>query len=241
MYDEPEKVLTSTKQRDAHLVNKLHPLLRDTDEELIIISPYFIPGQQGVEQFAMLIDNGLSVKVLTNSLASTDVGIVYSGYKPYIIPMLKSGVELYESRPDSINNKDRKKSDKRIGSSSRSSLHTKLYVFDREKIFVGSLNLDPRSTVLNTELGIVFINDKFGQLIAQEFNEQIHQSSYQLQLNDEQISTKGESQFDDGTSPLLWLEHRDNGIIEHKVEPHVGFWRRLGVNLLRLLPIENQL
>lgn len=240
VYDEPEKVVTSIKDRDDHLVSKLHPLLSDTDEELIIISPYFIPGQEGVEQFETLIDNGLSVKVLTNSLASTDVGIVYSGYKPYIRPMLKAGVELYEARPEITNTKARKKSDKRIGSSSRSSLHTKLYVFDQRKIFVGSLNLDPRSTVLNTELGIIFINDEFGQLIAQEFNKQIHQNSYQLRLTGKQMNPK-EEQFDDDINQLIWLEHSDNGIIEHKVEPHVGFWRRLGVDLLRLLPIENQL
>ena len=239
VYDDPEKVVTSTDERDSHLISKLDPFLKDTDEELIIISPYFIPGQQGVEKFATLIDKGLRVRVLTNSLASTDVGIVYAGYKPYIVPMLKAGVELHEAKPDINRKKDHKKSSSRIGGSSRSSLHTKLYVFDREKIFVGSLNLDPRSTVLNTELGIIFISEEFGQLIAQEWSRRIHQTSYQLRFADEQMSS--EQGEDDDIFRLRWLEYTDNGIIEHRDEPHVGFWRRLGVDLLGTLPIESQL
>ncbi len=239
VYDDPEKVITSTEDRESHLVSKLSPYLKDIEEELMIISPYFIPGQEGVEQFAKLIEKGLKVKVLTNSLASTDVGVVYAGYKPYIVPMLKAGVELHEARHDIIRKKDRNKADSRIGSSSRSSLHSKLYVFDRERIFVGSLNLDPRSTVLNTELGIIFINKEFGQMIAQEWSKRIKQSSYQLRLIDKQtVNEEGE---DDDVFRLRWLEYNENGIIEYKDEPHVGFWRRLGIDLLGLLPIESQL
>ncbi|MDY6978441.1 MAG: phospholipase D family protein [Pseudomonadota bacterium] len=236
IYDDPEKVVTSTQERDTHLITRLGPLLQDTDEELIIISPYFIPGKRGVAQFSKLTSKGIRVRVLTNSLASNDVGLVYAGYKPYIIPMLKAGVELYEAKPGTNITGNGKTDTDRIGSSSRSSLHTKLYVFDQEKIFVGSLNLDPRSTVLNTELGIVFTNKEFGELIAKEWQNRIRRTSYQLRLVGEPKASEEDDIF-----RLRWIEYTEDGIIEHKVEPYVGFWRRLGIDFLGFLPIESQL
>ncbi|WP_455218876.1 phospholipase D family protein, partial [Kaarinaea lacus] len=95
VYDEPEKLQQSTTNRENHLLTKLNPLVGDIQKDIIIISPYFIPGKDGVKDLADLVKQGVSVKVLTNSLASTDVGVVYAGYSKYRIPLLVAGTELY--------------------------------------------------------------------------------------------------------------------------------------------------
>ena len=239
VYDEPEKLQQSTTNKENHLVTKLTPLIGDIQNEFIIISPYFIPGNDGVEDIAELVDKGVSVKILTNSLASTDVGIVYGGYSQYRIPSLLAGAELYETKPDpAMKLKPKQKNKSHLGSSSRSSLHSKVYVFDRKKIFVGSLNLDPRSVDINTELGIIFENAEFGEAIGERWDKYVKYNAYQLQAKVEQVNDDWDTQQ---VHTLIWREHTDEGNKQYIVEPQVGFWRRVGVSFLAILPIESQL
>lgn len=239
VYDEPEKLKQSIANKDYNLLTKLNPLIGDIRKEFIIISPYFIPGKDGVEKVASLVDQGVSVKVLTNSLASTDVGIVYGSYSKYRIPLLVAGAELYEAKPDpKMLRKPKKKTKTHFGSSSQSSLHSKVYTFDGKKVFVGSLNLDPRSVDINTEIGILFENEEFAERIADWWDREIKIHAYELQVLIEEIDDDWEIKKE---KSLVWLEHSNSGVKKHIVEPYVGFWRRLGVSFLAMLPIESQL
>jgi putative cardiolipin synthase len=96
----------------------------------------------------------VQVRVLTNSLASTDVGVVHAGYAKYRKPLLRGGVEIYEFKPEADAAREGKLD--KLGGSSGASLHAKTSVFNRKALFVGFANLDPRSGKLNTELGILF-------------------------------------------------------------------------------------
>src|SRR5207249_9798674 len=117
--------------------------------DLLVVSPYFVPRTTGVEFFGARRRDGVSVRVLTTSLAATDVWLVHAGYMKYRRPLLAEGVRLYELRPEAAGAKKRRASKATIGSS-RASLHGKTFVFDRTSVFIGSVNLDPRSLEQNT-------------------------------------------------------------------------------------------
>src|SRR3546814_4262024 len=92
-----------------------------------------------------------SVRILTNAQAATDVVAVHSAYVKYRPHLLRSGVELYELKPAfSIHDEPDIRG---IAGSSRASLHSKTLAIDEEQIFIGSFNFDPRSLLLNTEMG----------------------------------------------------------------------------------------
>ncbi|MCI0505188.1 MAG: phospholipase D-like domain-containing protein, partial [Gammaproteobacteria bacterium] len=161
------------------------------------------------------------------------------GYAGYRVPLLRAGTELYEAKPDpEFLKQPKQKTKTHFGSSSRSSLHSKVYVFDRNKVFVGSLNLDPRSVDINTELGILFENQEFAGQLGGWWDTQIKGLAYQLKL---EINDSGHGGETAATATLLWLEHLENQIKTYDVEPHTGFWRRFGITFLGILPIEHQL
>jgi putative cardiolipin synthase len=237
LYDDPEKL--SSDSKETHLLTKMTSLIDDPEKEFIVISPYFIPGKKGVTDIASVVANGVNVKILTNSLSATDVGAVHAGYAKYRIPLLEAGVALYEAKPDPAFEEARKQKKKSgYGGSSRSSLHSKVYVFDRNKVFVGSMNLDPRSTEINTELGILFENSEFAAIIGDFWDDDIKRYAYELKLK--VADTQDEWGSEKQTS-LIWLEHLDDQVKTYTEDPKTSFWRRFGVGFLSILPIENQL
>jgi len=126
---------------------------------------------------------------------------------------------------------DQRKEKKGTGGSSKASLHAKSFVFDREKIFIGSLNLDPRAVIHNTEIGIIITSSELGSYMGEEFDQGIDQNTFRLEL----VKTKN------GSEKILW-----HGLVDGKqqtldTDPYTGFWRRLGIGFLSLLPIESQL
>ena len=140
--DDPEKLTHDTAETKYRLTEKLAPYMADIQEELVVFSPYFVPGKSGVAFFKQLRDRGVQVKILTNSLASTDVGIVHAGYARYRKALLRMGVELYELNRN-LSREERKAIKEGVIGRSKSSLHAKCFVLDRESVFIGSLNLDP--------------------------------------------------------------------------------------------------
>jgi putative cardiolipin synthase len=229
LYDAPEKVLLDRDAVDAHLASDLGPLMRQVREELIIYSPYFVPGKGGVKFFKKLIDEGVRVRVLTNSLASTDVGVVHAGYAKYRRRMLRAGVELYE-----VNKKlsrAQRKNTASIYGSSTASLHAKSFVLDREKVFIGSLNLDPRSVYENTEIGLVLTSPEIATTMAEQFDQKIGDVAFRLELETN----------DRGVERIVWHGVENGQPVTYYVDPHTGFWRRFGVAFLSVLPIESQL
>jgi putative cardiolipin synthase len=229
IFDLPEKIHDNRSESDVRLLHSFKPYGDRLEKELIIVSPYFVPGRQGVETLIKKQEKGAQVRILTNSLASTDVGMVHAGYAKYRKDLLKAGIELYElNRKISRQERQEKKS---AEGSSKASLHAKTFVQDRDLVFIGSMNLDPRSVLENTEIGVVLESPEVGRYMAQKFDDNVGRYAFRLELQ-----TDG-----NGSEHILWHGY-ENGIEQvYTVDPYTGFWRRLGVGFLGLLPIESQL
>lgn len=227
--DEPEKILHDISRREYHLTPKLEKYTAGVTDEFIIFSPYFVPGKKGTAFLSDLSESGVRVRILTNSLASTDVGVVHAGYARYRMRLLRAGVELYEMNKKLSRNERKEK--KGPYGSSKASLHTKSFIFDREHVFIGSLNLDPRSVFENTEIGVVLTSPPLAEGMAAWFDDNIDTIAFRLELHERR----------DGSEGILWHGMVDGKPKTFNVDPFTGFWRRFGVDLVSLLPIESQL
>jgi cardiolipin synthase C len=222
--DPPDKVQeTFDPQHTAPLTAQLRPVADAAQTELVVVSPYFVPGKRGVEWFRGLRERGMQVVIITNSLSSTDVSPVHAGYSRYRKDLLKAGVELWELRADP----ERLSRRRRGLGQSNSSLHTKAFIVDRRHFFVGSFNFDPRSVDLNTEMGIVLDSPTLAVPALDILFQALPTNAYQLRLDaDEQIE---------------WVALENGTEVVYHTEPETGFWRRFSVGFMRLLPIEGYL
>lgn len=227
--DHPDKISSSRDASELHLMTQLAPYFEGIEKELIIISPYFVPGYEGVQFFKSLTDKGVRVKILTNSLSSNDVGIVHAGYAKYREDLLRNGVELYEMNKKLT--RAQRKEKKGVGGSSKASLHAKVFVLDRKQVFIGSLNLDPRSFYENSEIGLVLDSTEIAEGMAENFDRDIKQHTFTLELKKDE----------DGDEELLWHGYENGEPVTFDVDPYTGFWRRFGVGFMGILPIESQL
>lgn len=230
LYDDPEKIRSDITARELHLAPKLGPYIERLNDELIILSAYFVPGKEGVQFLQQLRQQGIRVRIVTNSLASTDVSVVHAGYAKYRKDMLRAGVELYEVN-EKLSKQERAEK-KGVGGSSKASLHAKAYIFDRENLFIGSFNLDPRSDIQNTELGIMFHSPEMGKRIGEWFDE-IKNSGKTFQL--ELVTTEN------GGEAIRWNIMEEGENRSYSNDPSTSWWRRFWVGLASLLPIESQL
>ncbi len=150
--DSPNKSDIKRAAEASSIVTPLRKSILNADSEVLIISPYFVPRKAGIEAFTGLRERGVEVTVITNSLASTNHTMVNSGYAPWRRRLLNAGVELYEYRGDIPDT---------TGivapgtSATQVTLHTKAFVIDNETVYIGSLNMDPRSMHINTEMGLL--------------------------------------------------------------------------------------
>jgi putative cardiolipin synthase len=229
IYDEPEKLLHSFDKVEYHLSPLIAPYFIGVLEELIIFSPYFVPGKKGTAFLSQLSRRGVRVRIFTNSLSSNDVGLVHAGYGKYRKDLLRAGVELYEMNKK-LTRKERKEK-KGVGGSSKASLHAKSFVFDRKEVFIGSLNLDPRAIVHNTEIGIVLSSKEIANFMGETFDQNIEKVAFRLEL------VKNEN----GTEKILWHGLVDGEQKTFDVDPYTSFWRRFGIGFMSILPIESQL
>jgi len=227
--DHPDKIVSSRDADHLHLTKQLAPYFENIEKELIIVSPYFVPGDEGVEFFRKLVDKGIRVKILTNSLASNDVGIVHAGYAKYRKDLLRNGVELHEMNKKL--SREQRKEKKGEGGSSKASLHAKTFVIDRKKVFIGSLNLDPRSFYENSEIGLMLSSTEIAEGMAKKLDTNIEKNAFRLELREDE----NENEY------LLWHGYENKKAVTFEVEPYTSFWRRLGVGIMGLLPIESQL
>lgn len=163
----------------------------------------------------------MRLRIVTNSLAATDVAAVHAGYARRRAELLQAGVELYEVKPDPAG---AGASGWRLVGSSAASLHGKTFSVDRERAFVGSFNIDPRSIRLNTEMGLVISSPALATTISDTLDRWLPANTYELRL------AQGQR--------LEWVERSDAGEVVYQEEPRASLWRRLLMPLLSLLPIE---
>lgn len=215
--DPPEKVLDVGQQ--SWLNESIDPVIASATTSLEITSPYFIPGDEGASSLRRLVERGAEVKVLTNSLAATDVAAVHGAYAHYREGLLENGIELFElkaeSRPGRIS----------LFGSSNASLHTKAFTVDGRTGFIGSFNYDPRSIALNTEMGVLFRDADLAAEVRREFLTHSGPThAYRLSIEGGALQWNGE--------PDQPPEHD---------EPGASYWRRFVATVTGLLPLESQL
>jgi cardiolipin synthase C len=233
VYDSPEK----KRVANGEMIGKLmHRSVADAatavQAELLMVTPYFIPGDAGMQMFEDLRKRGVRVRVLTNSLESTPELVAHSGYMHYRLPLLEYGVELYEIR--ALLGNARGSGEKLAATRSGNyALHAKLFVFDRQKLYIGSMNFDERSRTLNTEIGLIIDSRELAEQTAARFESIVApENSYGLGL---QADTVG------GLSHLLWRTRENRIAVEYDREPARSDWQRMKVNFLSLIPLDNEL
>jgi len=178
--DQPAKIADeSSPEEEMTIANDIAALMQAAKQELIIISPYFVPGKQGMALIRELVASGVRVRILTNSLASTDSPLVDIGYGRYRVALLKLGVDLREMRPK-LGQKHARFHPFR---SSNASLHAKALVIDQKIVFIGSLNMDERSARINSELGLVISSAEIARQVTSLLDDLSTDGSYKLQLD----------------------------------------------------------
>jgi putative cardiolipin synthase len=193
--------------------------------ELAIVSPYFVPRREGAALLEGYARRGVRVRVLTNSLEATDVVAVHSGYARHRKALIQAGVGIHELKRTV--GRSQAASMTGFSGSSGSSLHAKTFAVDGRHIFVGSFNFDPRSALLNTEMGLVIDSGKLADVLSAAFDSVIPAAAYEVGL------------APDGK--LEWRERSGGGVVRHDHEPGTGVMRRIAVKLMSVLPIEGLL
>jgi putative cardiolipin synthase len=168
-YDTPDKASTVNGDHPGRLMwKRVAAAAAATTNELVIVSPYVVPGESEMALIRHLREQGVRVRILTNSLASTNMPIVHTAYRRYRVPLLQMGVELYEVRPQSGQQATNGLVD--WEGSDALALHAKVFVFDRERVFVGSMNFDQRSLRINTELGLIVDSPQLARDLVARFD-----------------------------------------------------------------------
>lgn len=207
----------------GEIIKGLARKLDTLQDELLIESAYFVMKQAAVDKLQELEERGVSVRVLTNSLASNDVIAAHAGHAKRRKAVIEAGVDLYEYRPDSQINK----SSVWMGES-KAALHTKALVFDRESVFIGSFNLDPRSANINTEAGLYVESPELAAQVIDYMDAGVRpENSYHVRLDD------------DGA--LYWETQRDGAPVRYDVDPGSTGFQRFLAGFIMLLPVEDQL
>jgi putative cardiolipin synthase len=223
VHDDPAKTLDAAGRTDVLLFPELMRTIGQPAHALDLISPYFVPGDGGTEALVAAARRGVKVRILTNSLASSDVSAVHAGYAKRRVDLLRAGVQLYELKPTA--QQDVRDEKGASGSGSSSGLHAKTFAVDRSRIFVGSFNFDQRSALLNTEMGLVIDSPKLAQQLAETFDRTIPRVAYEVRL------------LPDGRR-LEWIERTTSGEVRHDTEPGTSWVKRTGVEMMSILPIE---
>ncbi len=234
--DLPEKIVHPSPDYVSPPMQRLTELMHDAQKDFLIISPYFVPHESGVEAAGVLTHRGVRIAVLTNSLAATDAVAVQAGYSPFRVPLLQQGVELYEFKPQ-------QKTPRAgiAGSRSRASLHAKTYVIDHKILVIGSMNLDPRSANLNTELALVIHSAPLAEQVAQIFERAIApEVSYRVTLADSAQLAYLRS-IGAPLSPLVWTDVENGTRRTYIFDPQAGLYRNALTGLFSLLPVNAEL
>lgn len=194
---------------------ELTDVAMNVQREVLIISPYLVPTENMFDIARNLIGRGVKITVVTNSLATNDVVIAHSAYARYRESIIDAGVELYEMRGDPELTENVIAEEK--------SLHSKYIIFDDDVVFVGSMNLDPRSLYLNTELGVVLRSPMLADALR---------ASFQILIQPE-----NSWRVTNASEGLRW--ESSAGVIDE--EPAKSNWQRFQGQMMKALPVSNQL
>lgn len=231
--DSPDKKKVENSEIVGRLMHRaVANATNAVQSELLMVTPYLIPGDEGMRMFKDLRRRNVRVRILTNSLESSTVLLAQSGYMKYRIPLLEEGVEVYEVR-SLLGNSRGSGQTAAISRFGNYSLDAKMFVFDRKRVFIGSMNFDQRSMHLNTEIGLVIDSPTLAQQVATRFEAMVQSvNSYALALRP---SNTGSS------STLVWRSKEWGEAVEYETEPARSDWQRTKVNILSILPLDAEL
>lgn len=207
------------------VVDGLLALVRKTRRDLLVVSPYFVPGPDMMEAFRGARERGVRVRILTNSLASNDAPLAHAGYARHRKALLEMGVELYEMRSTAAG----VRSAFGAGSTgsggpsgatgaSRAMLHSKLLVVDGHLVAVGSMNLDLRSQLQNTEIALLIASSEFGRLATQSIDDGLQDGSWRVEIDED--------------GDLVWRASEDSDRKDQHSEPDASWGLRLMLKLI---------
>ena len=219
--DDPEKITNSSIPKQ-YLLFQMNNIIGHPRHRLDIASPYFVPGKKGLKHLTELRQQGIDIRILTNAREATDVIAVHSGYARYRKPLLQAGIQLYEMQREPTAAMQPETS--RLFGSSATSLHAKTFAIDGQRVFIGSFNFDPRSALLNTEMGYIIHSSELANSIHKTFTDQVPAESYRLTLSADE--------------KLRWQQA--DGMVYQR-EPGSSFSGDLLLNILSVLPIEGLL
>jgi putative cardiolipin synthase len=233
VYDSPDKKqVVSGSVPGALMVPEVEKVIRAAQSEMLLVTPYLVPSADELQALQGLPQHGVRVRILSNSLESCPEISAQSGYDKYRVPLLESGVELYEVRALLGSTRGSGQSAK-ISRYGNYALHGKLYVFDRKKVLIGSMNFDQRSQRINTEIGLIIGSPDIAQQTALRFENMVKpENCYALALSSPGVA---------GKSRLTWRTQEKNRDVEFDREPARSGWQRLQARFLALLPLEREL
>ncbi len=221
VWDDPAAITEGITE--GAMIQTLFSKADSLHSELLMESAYFVTQEKAFEAVKKLTERGVRVRLLTNSLASNDVVAAHAGHAKRRKQLIESGMELYELRPDAGVIKQSANSDE-----TKAALHTKAVVFDRESVFIGSFNLDPRSASINTEAGLYVESPELAEQVAAYMDEGVQpQSSYRVLL--------------DADGDLVWVTRINGREVRYHKEPESSFGQRFMSGFIQRLPVEHQL
>ncbi len=194
-------------------------ITRSARTELRVVNAYIIPNEQTIATLESLTARGVAVDVLTNSLASHDVPAVNSHYKAWRKPLVEAGVQLYELRHDGSTLAT--VADTPPVRSKSMGLHTKAMTVDRRIVYIGSMNYDPRSAAINSEMGVFIDSPELADALNTLIDRDIQPSnSWRVTL--------------DPAGKLAW--HSSAGTLSR--QPARNIWQRVQDVFFMLFPKE---
>jgi cardiolipin synthase C len=220
------KVINSDdRERSLRMGRELGAILAEAQSTLLMTSPYLVPGKAGMRWFQKVRDRGITVKIITNSLASTDSPVAEFGYIRYRKEFLRMGVELYELKPTGSRGG---KTHSGIGGSRKGALHTKTIILDDRAVFVGSFNLDLRSARFDTQNGIFVYSPELAEQATGIFTKDASPThSFRVTLT--------------GDDFLVWVTAEKGHEVRYYREPMAGFWRCFSGRLFYMIIPESEL
>jgi putative cardiolipin synthase len=232
VFDSPEKKHAANQPGAGSLMfEPVAHAVGQVQTELLIVSPYIVPSQDELHLLKDRLEHKARIRLLTNSLETAPELSAHSGYMHYRPELLRDGVEIHEARARLGDTRGSGQS-MRIAGYGNYALHAKLYVLDRRRIFIGSMNLDERSRHLNTEIGLIINSEQLAQQTASRFDAMTQpENSYTVAL----LPGAGRSPH------LVWRTVEDGTAIELKKEPAKHAWQRAEVDFLSLLPLDSEL
>ncbi len=217
--DHPDKLRSRPGRGPAAVAQAFYDALETARDDILIMTPYFVPQQALADLLVAQSERGVQVRIVTNSLASTNHAYVHGGYAGYRERLLAAGVELLEVRADAPALV--------TGHNTPLTMHTKLAVIDGQTVFSGSTNVDPRSFNLNTEIALVIESRSLADGILSRINTVASDYAFEVRLGPE--------------GSMTWHYGGKAGPETYDTEPGARFLDRFIARVTGWLPVEGQL